>query len=173
MRTMEKKRLCTTVLLAGLLFCSLQAQPREMMGGVQIGYANQIYFGNNDNIANSSIALGGRFHYELYNQLLLAPEVNFCLGEKGDTWWTADLSVNLHYNFIAAIDFCIYPIAGVSYSHLGKGKYFPSGNQVGANMGIGAQYNLNSNLTLNAEYKYQIYRKRDVMNFALVLGYRF
>jgi hypothetical protein len=74
---------------------------------------------------------------------------------------------------VAAIDFCIYPIVGICTAYWDGAQYFPAQGYLGGNFGLGAQYNITTNLTLNGEYKYQVYRKRDVVNFALSLGYRF
>ena len=166
---MKSRRLFTMLALCSMLLAA-QAQVREMMGGVQISHISSSY--GADNIYGS-LGVGARFHYELLNQLLVAPKANFYFGESGDTWWSADLAVDFHYNFVAAIDFYIYPIVGVCMSHWNQGEYFPSQNSLGVNVGIGAQYNITPNITLNGEYKYLIYKKRDVIDFALSVGYRF
>ena len=165
---MKTNRLITLFAICGIL-CAAKAQTREMMAGVQFGYVSSTYNTSTQN----ALEIGGRLHYELRHQLILAPKVNMLFNTSDNPWWAIDAAVDLHYNFVGAIDLCIYPIVGLCTSYWDGAQYFPAQSYLGGNIGIGAQYNVTSNITLNGEYKYQIYKKRDVVNFALSVGYRF
>ena len=166
---MRTNRLIALFAICGML-CTAKAQTREMMAGVQFGYVSSTYYNTN---AQNAFEIGCRFHYELTHQLILAPKVNMYLNTSDNPWWAADAALDVHYNFVAAIDFCIYPIVGICTSYWDGAQLFPSQSNFGGNIGLGAQYNVSSNISLNAEYKYQIYQKRDVVNFAFSIGYRF
>ena len=168
-----KTRRIYTLLAMCCILCAAKAQTREMMAGVQISYASSTYNSKLQNELQEGLGFGGRFHYELMHQLVLAPKANIYLNTSDTPWWAVDAAIDAHYNFVAAIDFCIYPIAGICVSYWDGAQHFPAQSYIGGNIGVGAQYNITTNLTLNGEYKYQISKKRDVVNFALSLGYRF
>lgn len=169
---MKRKRIYTLIAMCCILSAA-QAQTREMMAGVQTGHVSSTYNAALQNELQEGWTFGGRFHYELMNQLVLAPKANIYLNTSDTPWWAVDAAIDAHYNFVAAIDFCIYPIAGICVSYWDGAQYFPAQSYIGGNIGLGAQYNITPHLTLNGEYKYQIYRRRDVVSFALSLGYRF
>jgi hypothetical protein len=168
-----KRRRIYTLLAICCTLCAAQAQTREMMAGAQVGYASSTYLAAPQSQLQNGVGLGARFHYELMHQLVLAPKTNVYLNTSDTPWWAVDAAIDVHYNFVAAIDFCIYPIVGICTAYWDGAQYFPAQGYLGGNFGLGAQYNITTNLTLNGEYKYQVYRKRDVVNFALSLGYRF
>ena len=168
-----KTRRIYTLLAMCCILCAAKAQTREMMAGVQISYASSTYNSELQNELQEGLGFGGRFHYELMHQLVLAPKANIYLNTSDTPWWAVDAAIDAHYNFVAAIDFCIYPIAGICVSYWDGAQYFLAQSYIGGNIGLGAQYNITPHLTLNGEYKYQIYRRRDVVSFALSVGYRF
>ena len=161
-----------TALLLVLLTAALcgMAQPREKSVGIQTNYHN--WQNAVDGMKGTDYGVGVRFQYEMLNQFYVVPNANIYFGEGIDY----DASIDFHYMFMATMNMCVYPILGACYADY-KNIGTTKSTLLGGNLGLGFQYTLSSSLTLNGEYKYQMFFLNDadcdVINFGLSLSYRF
>lgn len=119
--------------------------------GIHAGYAS----------ATRSVGAGAHLHYYCTNRIRVAPSFTYYLPSKGNRVWEAD--ADAHYVVPVSWLFSVYPIAGLNYSNR---KFDASGvsetgaenwtkHRVGANMGLGVQYDFGYKIRLSVEYKYQ------------------
>lgn len=142
------------------------AQPRETSVGVSFDYRS--YTLDQNLGATSEAGIGVRLQRELIDQLMVLPNATLWLNDKSNNF---DAAIDLHYHFVAGLDFCIYPIGGVSFTRFSNG--IDPVNRVGGNLGLGLQYNITGNLVVNGEYKYHMFKDFEQVHFALSLGWRF
>ena len=80
-------------------------------------------------------------------------------------YWTID--ADFHYNFFAARDVTIYPIAGLAILNVGDET------KIGADLGCGVAYDLNSEWAIKAELKYQVIKNWDDLYLSVGTSYHF
>jgi len=93
-----------------------------------------------------------------------SPSYNYYFNSNSN-YWTLD--ADFHYNFVAARDVAIYPIAGLAL--LSDGDV----TKIGADIGAGINYDLNSEWSLKAELKYQVIKNWDELYLSVGASYHF
>lgn len=163
------------------LFFSLSKLPAQFEGtfgiGVHAGYGAEI----------NSPGVGAHIHYYHTNNLRFAPSFTRFLERKGEGMWMADADV--HYMLPLSISTSLYPIAGVHYSNWSYSNMIEPNNlydqvpggsaageehtlhRLGANLGLGFQYDISYRVRANFELKYQFIN--DYSQLQLMAGYGF
>lgn len=150
-----KRLLYISVLFMFLFSAKSFAQYEGTVGlGAHIGYGSTV----------KSVSAGVHMHYYHTNRARLAPSFTYYIPRKGNTVWQID--ADAHYVLPVSWLFSVYPIAGINYSNfkydvsntsaIGENGWFKQ--RVGANLGLGAQYDFGYKLRLSVEYKYQFIR---------------
>lgn len=139
------------------------AQSGKWAAGVNVGYGSDI----------KKPAIGFKVSYDISDKFTLAPSFNYYFKKTEDFYeygvseevtskfW--DINCDLHWNVLSADNYRVYPFAGITYLH-GKAEATASDygfaevtdGKVGANVGVGGQLDVVSNLAVGAEVKYQI-----------------
>lgn len=112
--------------------------------------------------------LGAGFTMPIVQQLDLAPSFNYYFGDG--TVFTVD--ADLHYNFDLDQNWTLYPLVGLAWFHA-SANIGDDYNKLGANLGGGARYNINSQWAAFAEAKYQWVTDFDDSFFTLGVSYKF
>lgn len=147
---------------------------------------------------HKSFKVGAEFRYNLTDAIRLAPGFDYFLKSDGLGLWSA--SVNGHYLFsIKSVDgLKVYPLVGLTmlgttglggnvdlgdedYSDIPRFEDYTDGakesggnsTNFGANLGVGVQYPILSNLDLGFEIKYQFVKDYDQVVFGINAAYRF
>ena len=120
----------------------------------------------------SNVGIGAKFFYNVTDPIRLAGEFDFFLPKHNTSMW--DLSVYGHYLIPVADKFTAYPsvgfgLIGASYSF---GGFSDSNSDFALSLGGGADYELTSNLSLNAELRFKI-SEGNRLNFAIGVAYKF
>lgn len=82
------------------------------------------------------------------------------------------LDADFHYNFRMDQNWTLYPMAGLAWFH-GSDKIGKDYNKIGANLGGGARYDINSQWAAFVEAKYQWVTDFDDSFFTLGMSYKF
>ncbi len=152
MKTKMKKTLFCVVML---LFAAVSnAQSSGDMGvGVNLNYGT----GSDYN----SFGLGAKYQYFFIDNLCVEANGNYFFKKDYIDMW--DINANFQYHFNLGEKFSIYPLAGVGLvgikvsADLGEGfNLSVSEKKFGVNVGAGVRWMVSSNISLNAEAKYQI-----------------
>lgn len=147
-----KKIIYITVSILFLFSAKSFAQYEGTVGlGAHTGYATSI----------KSVGAGVNLHYYRTNRTRLAPSFTYYLPRKGQSAWQID--ADAHYVLPVSWLFSVYPIAGLNYSHFkldaskssAVGEQDWTKNRIGANLGLGLQYDFRYKARVNVEYKYQ------------------
>lgn len=91
-------------------------------------------------------------HYYRTNNLRFAPAVTWFLERNGTGMWMTD--VDVHYIIPLSYMVSLYPIGGAHYSQW-KYEEANTKNRLGANLGLGYQYDIAYRARANLEMKYQ------------------
>lgn len=110
------------------------------------------------------VGAGVHLHYYPSNRVRLAPAFTYFIPHKGKSTWEID--ADAHYVLPVSWLFSVYPIAGLNYLNMkfDAAKYSAAGEQnwtkhrIGANLGLGIQYDFGYKVRLSVEYKYQFIR---------------
>ena len=122
---------------------------------------------------DTHLGFGPKLQYYATHALRLEASFNYYIEAHKRIDW--DLNANVHYLIPAKYGLSFYPILGLTFLHrhwTPEGYPKDSGN-LGVNMGVGAQYDINSNLFVNYELKYQYVNDHDRGNMCLGIGFRF
>ncbi len=126
------------------------AQENKVSVGAQLSYGSD----------HERVGLGIKGQYGLIDNIRLEAAFNYFF--KQDNISLYDLNVNVHYVIPITEQFSVYPLAGLTYMKASASvkeeglKYSVSNSKLGANLGVGAQYQLDSNWAIAGELKYQI-----------------
>ncbi len=144
------------IFIAVLLLGTIASQAQVKLGG-KIAYGSEI----------ESIGLGAKGVYELNDQWDLSGELVYFFGDDetigGVEVETSLFTVNAdaHYNFdISSDQFGVYALAGLNISFVEASTNFlgveteVSDSEVGLNIGGGATYELQDNISLFSELKF-------------------
>lgn len=112
--------------------------------------------------------IGAGFTLPIYEQIYFAPNFNYYFTDG--TVFTLD--ADFHYDFDLDQNWTLYPMAGLVWFHA-SGGIGNDYNKIGANLGGGARYNINSNWAAFAEAKYQWVTDFDDSFFTLGVSYKF
>lgn len=163
-----KKLIYLSVLFLFLFTTKSFAQFEGTVGlGAHAGYGNKI----------KSVGAGANLHYYYTNQLRFAPSFTYYLPRKGNSMWEVD--ADAHYVVPVSWLFSFYPIAGLNYSNwkFDAAKASEIGLQdwtkhrVGANLGLGIQYDFGYKTRISLEYKYQFIKDFSQSSFMAGIGF--
>ena len=141
---MKKYILLALVALAAAFGASAEAG--DVSVGGQFAYASK----------NSMAGLGAQVQYEPITNWRIAPE--FIYYFENDDMSAFNVNVNIHYIIPTSATFAIYPMAGFTYANFrfdelgGHANY----DRCGANIGMGAQYQIKEHLHFFTEERFQI-----------------
>ena len=118
---------------------------------------------------HSMAGLGAQLQYEFVTNWRVAPE--FIYFFKDDGLSALNLNMNVHYIIPTSATFAVYPLVGFTYAH-----YMPYGpgddiDRCGANVGMGAQYEIKNHLYFFSEERFQI--MKDFNQSVTVLGLKY
>ena len=121
----------------------------------------------------SLAGLGLQVQYEPITNWRLAPE--FIYFFENDDQSATNVNVNIHYIIPTSATFAIYPLAGFSYANLSTdaGVVHLTDNRFGANVGMGAQYQIKERLHFFTEERFQIMKDNNQSVTVLGLKYTF
>ena len=158
------KKLFVLFSMMFLVMSSAFAQKGIQAAGVQLNYGTEI----------SSIGIGLKYQYNITNEIRLEPSANYYFENDGLDMF--DINANVHYLFPMASNVRVYPLAGLSYSKwsadAGNG-WEVSTNKFGLNLGGGAEFDINKDLMMNFEVKYQLINDFDQAVISMGIAYMF
>ncbi len=143
-------------MIAAMMLMSIGAFAQEgsMAVGAHLGYAG---YGD----GYSPLGLGGRFQYEFVENIRGEVDADYWFKKDGFGLW--DANVNFQYLFPVAEDIKVYPLAGLTL--MGTHGDGDSETALGFNIGVGAEYYLQSNLKLSLDIKYQSAKKTENISY--------
>ncbi len=145
--------------LALFMICAVSvsfAQKGSLVGGVQLVHAS----------AFDNMGLGVKVQYHITNHWRVEPSFDITFKHRGMTMW--DVNANVHYVFNVVNNFNIYPLAGLTFSH-----WTGDTNCFGANVGMGAEYYINSHWGVFSEVKYQLIPDYNQSLTSIGVNYKF
>ena len=144
------------MMIAAMMLMSIGAFAQEgsMAVGAHLGYAG---YGD----GYSPLGLGGRFQYEFVENIRGEVDADYWFKKDGFGLW--DANVNFQYLFPVAEDIKVYPLAGLTL--MGTHGDGDSETALGFNIGVGAEYYLQSNLKLSLDIKYQSAKKTENISY--------
>lgn len=124
-----------------------------------------------------SLAAGAHLHYYYTNNLRFAPSFTYYLPRKGKSLW--EVEADAHYVIPVSWLTSFYPIAGLSYSNwqFDASKVSDIGLQdltkhrVGANLGLGIQYDFGYKVRSSFEFKYQFIKEYSQLAIMVGVGF--
>lgn len=134
------------------------AQKGEKAVGVNLSYGTEI----------SNIGIGVKGQYNFTDAI--RGEVSFDYFLEKDYLKMWDINVNAHYLFNVAEKIKVYPLAGLAYTNWSAVETL---SRFGANLGGGAQYDINEKLSLNLDIKYQFISDFNQAVFGVGAAYKF
>ena len=158
------------ILMALLAFSTLfiaKAESGDMAIAPQLSFATK----------HSTVGIGAQVQIDINDHLRLAPYFFYYIKNKKSSAYGFDF--NVHYLFPKeGSKFAYYPLAGFSYHRYktemideeGE-KYDEKHDRIGANIGVGAQYQIGDMMHLFAEERFQLLK--DYYQSVTVLGVRF
>lgn len=158
---MKKYILLALVALATAFGASAEAGDFSIGG--QFAYASK----------NSMAGLGAQLQYEPITNWRIAPE--FIYYFENDNLSAFNVNVNIHYVIPTSATFAIYPLAGFTYANFRAEVMGVSDNEgrCGANIGMGAQYQIKEHLHFFTEERFQILKNWNQSVTCLGLKYTF
>ena len=158
---MKKYILLALVALATAFGASAEAG--DVSIGGQFAYASK----------NSMAGLGAQVQYEPITNWRIAPE--FIYYFENDEMSAFNVNVNIHYIIPTSATFAIYPLAGFTYANFRAEVMGVSDNEgrCGANIGMGAQYQIKEHLHFFTEERFQILKDWNQSVTCLGLKYTF
>ena len=158
---MKKYILLALVALATAFGASAEAG--DVSIGGQFAYASK----------NSMAGLGAQLQYEPITNWRIAPE--FIYYFENDNLSAFNVNVNIHYVIPTSATFAIYPLAGFTYANFRAEVMGVSDNEgrCGANIGMGAQYQIKEHLHFFTEERFQILKNWNQSVTCLGLKYTF
>lgn len=163
-----KRLIGLSILLLALFPSKSFAQYEGTVGlGVHAGYSNKA----------KNVGAGIHLHYYHTNQLRFAPSFTHYLPKKGNSMWEAD--ADAHYIVPLSWLFSFYPVAGLNYSNrkFDASKTNDTGLQdwtkhrIGANLGLGIQYDFGYKTRISVEYKYRFIKDFSQSSFTAGIGF--
>ncbi len=153
---MKKFLVLSLVALAGVF--AMHAEKGEKALGAQFSYATK----------HDMVGLGLNFQYEFLNNVRIEPEFIYYFKSEGVDAFNVNL--NLHYIIPTSSKFAIYPLAGFSFARVTP-EGFDGVNRFGANVGLGAEYTINTRCSFYVEERFQILK--DMNQSVTCLGFKY
>lgn len=158
------KKYFIVAVMAVLGICAY-AQQGEKAIGVNIGIAP----GLEDGPDPTNFGLGVKFQYNITDPVRLEGDLDYWFEDKHVSIF--DIAVNAQYLVGVGSSFTIYPLAGLGYANVDA--YGHGCHRLLVNLGIGGEFNIASNLTLNAEFKYQFINHFSRLPITVGIAYHF
>jgi len=155
------KKILAIAIVAMMGVATASAQKGEMAVGGNLLYGTEI----------NSVGLGAKFQYGILDNLRAEASFNYYFQNKG--YWMWDLNANAHYLFDIAPKFRAYPLAGLTVVNKSYSDIDDSVTRFGLNLGGGCEYDVTSNVAVNAEFKYSIVSTIDQAVFSVGAVYKF
>lgn len=154
------------MIIALLTICAAlgaRAEKGDISAAGQFAYASK----------NSMAGLGLQVQYEPITNWRIAPE--FIYFFENDGLGATNVNVNIHYIIPTSAMFAIYPLAGFSWANFSAdaGIVHLTENRCGANIGLGAQYQIKEHLHFFTEERFQIMNDNNQSVTVLGLKYTF
>jgi opacity protein-like surface antigen len=125
---------------------------------------------------HSMIGIGAQAQFNVTSVLRIAPDFFYFIRNNNVTAYGAD--INVQYLIPRGTNFSIYPLAGFAYMRYKTevkdadgDKYDEKHDRIGANFGVGAQYQIQEQLQFFTEERFQLLK--DFNQSVTVLGVRF
>lgn len=157
-----KKYIFMAILAVATVF-GVHAESGDIAVGAQFAYASK----------HSMAGLGLQVQIEPITNWRFAPEFMYYF--KNDNVSAINANINIHYVIPTSPTFAIYPLAGFSFA-----SYKADGiiddetvNRCGANIGMGAQYQIKERLHFFTEERFQILKDFNQSVTCLGLKYTF
>ena len=146
------------------------AEEGDKWAGVNLSY------GINNKFKNFGV--GGKLQYEVKQNLRLEAAANYFFkrsvsdeyGDYGASMW--DVNVNAQYLIHVADKMNVYPIIGPSVMTYKTDGLTGFHTRFGVNIGAGWEYELNDEIKVNFDFKYQYLKDIDRPVFAIGASYR-
>lgn len=149
-------------------FTSVSSAQTDNRFGVMLAYGTEI----------ENIGLGINADFPVAENLTIAPSFIYYFPKDyfgGDmNWW--ELNADANYYFVENESLGFYGLAGLNYSHVSfdfdspMGSVDSSDGEFGVNLGVGANFNIQSSVTPFAQLKYVII---DGSQLVIAAGVRF
>jgi opacity protein-like surface antigen len=166
---LEMKRVIGLSVLLLVLYSAVAfAQFEGTVGvGVHAGYGNSA----------GNIGAGLHLHYYHTNQLRFSPAYTRYLPGKGVSMWEVD--ADAHYLIPVTWLFSFYPVAGLNYSNRkfdsskmdGSDPVDITRRRIGANLGMGLQYDFGYKTRVSFEYRHRFIRDFSHSCFMAGIGF--
>ena len=156
---MKKYIFMAIVAVASII--NVHAEQGDVSAAAQFVYASK----------HSMAGLGAQFQYEFATNWRVAPEFIYFFKDDGMSALNANL--NVHYVIPTSATFAVYPLVGFSYGHYMVDTFAGdvSADHCGANVGMGAQYQIKERLYFFSEERFQI--MKDFNQSVTVLGLKY
>lgn len=157
-----KKYVFMAILAVATVF-GAYAESGDISVGAEFAYASK----------NSMAGLGAQVQIEPITNWRFAPE--FIYYFKNDGLSAYNVNLNIHYVIPTSATFSIYPLAGFTFAHYkaDAGLVDASVDRCGANIGMGAQYQIKERLHFFTEERFQILKDFNQSVTCLGLKYTF
>lgn len=134
-------------------------------GNISVG--GQFVFASKHSMAG----LGVQLQCEPLTNFRLAPEFIYYFENDGMSALNANF--NMHYVIPTSNSFALYPLIGFSFGHYMVDKQYGGGSldRCGANVGLGAQYQIKERLHFFTEQRFQI--MKDFNQSVTLLGLKY
>ena len=152
------KKLILLTLVAIFAVMGARAEQGNVSVGAQFAYASK----------NSMAGLGIQVQVEPINRFRIAPEFMYYF--KNNHVSAINANVNLHYVIPTSTTFSIYPLVGFSYANYNY-EFGDNLGRCGANVGMGAEYQIQDRLFFFSEERFQIIE--DFNQSVTVLGLKY
>ena len=155
-----KKYIFMAILAVATVF-GAYAESGDIAVGAEFAYASK----------NSMAGLGLQVQIEPITNWRFAPEFMYYFKNDGVSAYNVNL--NFHYVIPTSTTFAIYPLVGFTFA-----SFMPDGpgddvNRCGANIGMGAQYQIKERLHFFTEERFQILKDFNQSVTCLGLKYTF
>jgi len=168
---MKKLLMVAIILMVGV--STAMAQKNVKAVGLNLNYGSEI----------SNLGVGAKFQYGITDAIRIEPSFNYYLEKEGVGLW--DINANIHYLFDVAEKMKVYPLAGLGYAHCklsyemegitsdDSDEISASSGEIAVNLGVGGEYQINENISIGAELKYQIINNFNQLVFSVGATYKF
>lgn len=161
---MKKLLLTLCVCLLGIV--GARADRGDMGLGLNLGVAPCIESGSG--VCN--FGLGVKYQYNISNPVRIEGNFDYWFADKGLSF--VDVIANIHYQFRINNRFDLYPIAGLGWGNI-HSDYGKNYSRFIFNFGVGAEYKVLSNLSVDFEFKYQYVKDFQRLPIQLGVTYNF
>lgn len=174
------KKLFLALCVAMSSLCAL-AESGDMAAGLNLNYG----IGLGDYKFNNP-GIGVKYQYSFSDVIRAQASFNYGFKNKGVSCW--DVTADVHYLFNVSENIRVYPLVGIGYAKLkasGDVKFVDSEGEISSaeassslgrmlvNLGVGGEYLLTENWSVNLEVKYQYRKDFGALPVSLGVSYRF